>query len=57
MSDTPSPTPEERLEGCEVPIGQKKNGYHPIPQSTRDMYDYGHGHTLPATPATKTHWI
>ena len=28
------------------------DGYHPIPQQTRDMYDYGCGHTIPATPET-----
>jgi len=32
----------------------KPDDDHPIPQSTRDMYDNGCGHALPATVETKT---
>lgn len=38
-----------------VPITDKQPpvGYHSIPESTRAMYNYGCGHTLPIAPETK----
>lgn len=58
FSDHPTPQFEPVLRGEDRRPDSKvdtrlSDGYHPIPQRTRDMYDHGNGHTIPVEPTIK----